>query len=82
MKKLNVFRNLKIGVKLGSAFTVMVLFMGASYKVFTSVRLGEGTECELGYPLWPARLMVMIGLGLLSMVQVASFLRKFKSDSS
>lgn len=61
---------------------VMGLFMGASYKVFTSVRLGEGTECELGYPLWPARLIVMVGLGLLAIVQVTSFLREFKSDSS
>ena len=70
-----------VALAIGSIF-VIGLFIGAGYRLFTSVRLGEGTECELGYPLWPARLIVMVGLGLLALVQVTSFLREFKGRSS
>jgi TRAP-type C4-dicarboxylate transport system permease small subunit len=66
---------------IGSIF-IIGLFIGAGYKLSTSVRLAEGTECELGYPLWPARLIVMAGLGLLALVQVTAFLKEVKSGSS
>ena len=58
------------------------LFIGAGYKLSSSVRLAEGTECELGYPLWPARLIVMAGLGILALVQVTAFLKEIKRGSS
>jgi len=58
---------------------VAVLFIGAAYKFSSSVKMAEGTECELGYPLWPARLFVMVGLGFLAIIQVISFLKELTS---
>ena len=61
---------------------VSLLFIGAASKLYSSIEMGEGTECELGYPLWLARLFVMIGLGTLTMVQVISFFKELSGTSS
>ena len=61
---------------------VALLFIGAASKLLSSWRMGEGTECELGYSLWPARLFVMIGMGSLALVQVISFLKELDGTSS
>jgi TRAP-type C4-dicarboxylate transport system permease small subunit len=61
---------------------VGALFIGALYKLASSLQMGEGTEAELGYPLWPARFFVMVGLGSLAMIQVISFLKELNRTSS
>jgi TRAP-type C4-dicarboxylate transport system permease small subunit len=61
---------------------VVLLFIGAATKLYSSIQMGEGTECELGYPLWWARLFVMIGLGTLTLVQVMSFIKELSGNSS
>ena len=61
---------------------VLLLFIGAATKLYSSIEMGEGTECELGYPLWLARVFVMTGLGTLTLVQVISFFKELSGTSS
>lgn len=61
---------------------VLLLFIGAAYMFFSSVKWGEVSESQLGYPLWPARISVMLGLGSLAIVQVISFLKELTGTQS
>ena len=61
---------------------VLLLFIGAAYMLFSSVKWSELSESQLGYPLWPARLSVMLGLGSLALVQVISFFKELTRTSS
>ena len=74
--------NLKLATLAISFIFVMAIFIGATYKLFFSVIFSEGTECQLAYSLWPARLMVAVGLGSLAAVQVTSFIKELTGASS